>query len=182
MLIVCTTGVGAEDASAPVGERLPDTAPLDWQGDLARRMVEGIDRFLLAELEASIERRAAFWDRSSPDRLAESLAANRQRLAHILGVRDERLPFDALELVATTSQPALVGTGAGYKIYAVRWPVIRNIHGEGLWLVPENSEHAPAVIALPDADQTPEMIAGLAADVARESQFARRLAENGCRV
>jgi dienelactone hydrolase len=35
------------------------------------------------------------------------------------------------------------------------------------------------VIALPDADQTPEQIAGLAPGVPAESQFARRLAENG---
>jgi len=38
------------------------------------------------------------------------------------------------------------------------------------------------VVAIPDADQTPEMIAGLAKGVPPESQFARRLAESGCRV
>ena len=35
---------------------------------------------------------------------------------------------------------------------------------------------------MPDADQTPEMIAGLVEGVPAESQFARRLAESGCRV
>src|SRR5881396_2225017 len=39
-------------------------------------------------------------------------------------------------------------------------------------------EHAH-VVALPDADQTPEQIAGFASGVAAENQFARRLAENG---
>ena len=38
------------------------------------------------------------------------------------------------------------------------------------------------VIAIPDADQTPEMFAGLVPGVPPESQFARRLAESGCRV
>ena len=38
------------------------------------------------------------------------------------------------------------------------------------------------VVAIPDADWTPEMLVGLAPGVPKESQFARRLAENGCRV
>ena len=38
------------------------------------------------------------------------------------------------------------------------------------------------VVALPDADQTPEQLVGLAAGIAPQSQFARRLAENGFRV
>ena len=37
-------------------------------------------------------------------------------------------------------------------------------------------------IVVPDADQTPEMLAGLAPGIPAESQFARRLAESGCRV
>ena len=41
---------------------------------------------------------------------------------------------------------------------------------------------ADRLVAIPDADQTPEQIAGLAEGVALESQFARRLAESGCRV
>ena len=40
------------------------------------------------------------------------------------------------------------------------------------------------VIAIPDADQTPEMICGLEAEEWQKplSQFGRILAENGCRV
>ena len=38
------------------------------------------------------------------------------------------------------------------------------------------------VVAIPDADQTPEMVAGLAPGLAAGRQFARRLAENGCEV
>ena len=37
-------------------------------------------------------------------------------------------------------------------------------------------------MAIPDADQTPEMLVGLAPGLAPERQFARRLAENGCEV
>src|SRR5690606_14483482 len=38
------------------------------------------------------------------------------------------------------------------------------------------------VVAIPDADWTPEMLVGLAPGVPPQSHFARRLAENGCIV
>jgi dienelactone hydrolase len=51
-----------------------------------------------------------------------------------------------------------------------------------LLLVPRAGEPVADVIALPDADQTPEQICGLAEGLPADAQFARRLAENGCRV
>jgi dienelactone hydrolase len=176
--IAAATATGAEP------ERLPNTQPLTWDGDIAARMVAGVDKFLLEEIEKSVERRAAHWKRdfSSPEAYEKSLKPNRQRLAHILGVRDERVKFDAPELVATTDQPALVGKGETYEIFAVRWPAFGDVHGEGLLLVPTNGKPVADVIAIPDADQTPEQICGLADGVPAESQFARRLAESGCRV
>jgi dienelactone hydrolase len=59
--------------------------------------------------------------------------------------------------------------------------VLDGVHGEGLLLEPK-SESVAQVIALPDSAQTPEQLAGLAPGVAKEAQFARRLAENGFRV
>ncbi len=166
------------------GVAYPGTAPLTWEGDIASRLVEGVDRFLLTELEKSIDRRARHWrrDHSSDAAYQQSLEPNRQRLAHITGVRDGRVSFDALELLGTTSQPAMVGQGAGYKVFAVRWPVIGDIHGEGLLLTPVNREPVADVIAIPDADLTPEAIAGLIEGIPPSSQYARRLAESGCRV
>src|SRR5205823_3582776 len=111
----------------------------------------------------------------------KSIEPNRQRLKKILGVVDERMPFDAPELVATASKSALVGRGENYEIFAVRWPAVREVHGEGLLLVPKGEKVAD-IIAIPDADQTPEQICGLIEDTPVASQFARRLAENGCRV
>jgi hypothetical protein len=176
----------------PAVEPLSGTQPLTWTGDLASRLVDGADQFLLKKLAGSIAERARHWQRdfSSPEAYHRSVEPNRQRLAHILGVRDPRIAFDGLEFVATTSQPAEVGRGPGYKIFAVRWPVIRQIHGEGLLLVPDGkgneneNENAPAarVIAIPDADQTPEALCGLTEGVPAASQYARRLAENGCLV
>ena len=165
------------------GEPLPGTEPLTMEGDIAAQMVAGIDKFLLREIDLSVERREKHWKRdfSSPEAYNKSIEPNRQRLAKILGVVDERVPFDAPELVGTTKQSALVGSGENYEIFAVRWPAVREVHGEGLLLVPKGEKVAD-IIAIPDADQTPEQICGLADGVPPESQFARRLAENGCRV
>lgn len=188
LAVVLLSRVLAAAESAPAVEPLPGTQPLTWDGDLASRLVDGVDRFLLNKLAASPARRAPHWPRdfSSPEAYQRSIEPNRQRLAHILGVRDPRIAFDGLEFVATTAQPALVGRGPGYHVFAVRWPVLRQIHGEGLLLMPDGGgkEKAPAarVIAIPDADQTPEDLCGLTDGLPAASQYARRLAENGCLV
>ena len=70
-------------------------------------MVAGIDRFLLNETGKSNDGRAQFWKRdfSSADNYSKSLEPNRKHLAHILGVRDERVKFEAPELVAAVNRP-----------------------------------------------------------------------------
>ncbi|MBN2475577.1 MAG: dienelactone hydrolase family protein [Pirellulales bacterium] len=178
--VFCSLAVASSAAAGP----LPGTRPLTIDGDIASQLVDGVDRFLLREIEKSIERRAAHWQRdtSSPGQYDASMGPGRERLAHILGLRDARIPFDGPELVGTTAKPALVGRGDGYRVYVVRWPAFGDVHGEGLLLVPASAESVGDVVAIPDAGQTPEMIAGLAKGLPPESQFARRLAESGCRV
>jgi dienelactone hydrolase len=164
-------------------EPLPDTRPLTAEGDLAAQMVEGMHKYLDRELAASVKKRQEFWkpDFSSPEAYAKSVEPNRERLRRILGVVDKRVPVKDLEYVATTGQPALVAETEEYKVHAVRWPVLEGVDAEGLLLEPKGKAVAD-VVALPDADWTPEMLVGLAPGVPKESQFARHLAENGCRV
>jgi len=172
--------MGSEANTQP----LPGTTPLSWEDDIASRLVTGADAFLLRKLAESVERRARHWarDRSSREQYTRSVEPNRRRLAHILGLRDPRLPYDAPELVGTTEQSSRVGRGENYDVYAIRWPAFTDVHGEGLLLVPTGREPIADIVALPDADQTPEQIVGLVEGVAPESQYARRLAESGCRV
>ena len=59
--------------------------------------------------------------------------------------------------------------------------MFEGVYGEGLFLEPKGRPIA-CMVAIPDADQTPEMLTGLAPGLAPERQFARRLAENGCAV
>ena len=165
------------------GEPLADTDQLTMQGDLATQMVEGLDRYVMRELDASVETRENLWSRdySSPEAYVQSVAPNRQRFLKIIGAVDERKPFTALEYVSATDSPALVAQDDGYSVYAVRWPVFEGVDGEGLWLEPAK-EPIAQIVALPDADCTPEMLAGLSPGLTREMQFAHRLAEQGCRV
>ena len=164
-------------------DRLPNTQPLTLEGDLSAQMVEGLDRFLDREMESSIRARQPFWQRdfSSPDVYEKSVQPNRERLRKMIGAVDERLPVKALELLGTTETPAKIGETKTYEIFAVRWPVFDHVFGEGLWLKPKNKTVA-RVIAIPDAGQTPEMLAGLTPGVELDAQWARRLAENGCEV
>ncbi|HTV42271.1 MAG TPA: prolyl oligopeptidase family serine peptidase [Candidatus Sulfotelmatobacter sp.] len=153
-------------------------------GDLASNMVAGVDRFLLRKIDESATNQERFWHRdlSSPAAYNQSIETNRQRLACILGVRDARPAKVEMHLMATTTQSALVGHGSGFDAYAVCWPAFGDVHGEGLLLVPTGQASVANVIAIPDANQTPEQLAGLAPGIAPASQFARRLAESGCQV
>jgi dienelactone hydrolase len=179
-LVILSSGGGVAGEISP----LPGTQPLTLQGDIASNLVAGVDRFLLSELEKSVEGRAKFWKRdfSSEEAYNTSIATNRARLRHILGVRDVRKAFDGPELVGTTTQPALVGRGTGYEVYAIRWPAFGDVHGEGLLCIPSGPKAVADIVAIPDCEQTPEQLLGLVEGVPASSQFARRLAESGCRV
>jgi len=161
----------------------PGTKPLTWQGDIASRMIEQLDAFLLKKTSRIAQQRRSLWEvgERSDGEYRELLERHRRSLRHMLGVRDERVESPRLELIATVDRPAVAATAEGYTVFYVRWPTVRDVHGSGLLLEPTR----PAVgnvIALPDAGQTPEMIVGLQKGVPPASQFARRLAQAGFRV
>jgi len=170
--------------AVPAPDTLPGTKLLDLKGDLAEQMVAGIDRFLMRELEAAKLVRPKRWqlENSSTEAYEKSLEPYRSRLKSMLGVRDTRYPPSAPELIATLDQPALVGRGTNYDIQAIRWRAFAHVTGEGLLLTPRDGKPHANVIALPDADITPEQLCGLMPGVDPQAQYARHLAENGCRV
>ncbi len=167
----------------PAQQPLPGTAPLGGNRDYAIEMVDAINDFLLRETAAVAAGRERYWKRdfSSADAYAKSIEPNRSSLRRIAGAVDQRLPATALSLDATTATTGLIGRGRGYKIYAVRLPVFEGVDAEGLLLEPDRPP-AARVVAVPDADWTPEQLAGLAAGVDPAAQFARRLAESNCQV
>jgi dienelactone hydrolase len=164
-------------------EPLPGTRPLEMQGDLSAQMVAGIDRDLTRRTKAASEERNKFWRRdfSSEESYQKSIETNRASFSRMLGADEPRLQFSALRFVSSTAHPSVVAETDRYTIHAIAWPVFSGVDGEGLWLRPKQPNGA-WIVALPDANQTPEMLCGLEMGTARDAQFARRLAEAGCEV
>ncbi|MAG92687.1 MAG: hypothetical protein CMJ48_02900 [Planctomycetaceae bacterium] len=177
--LVGSTAIASADEPAV----MRGTAPLAAVVDRSADMVAGIDRYLARGTDRALKSRDAFWHRDSGSAAAyaKSVEPNRERLRGMIGAVDPRTAPVRLEFVSSPDSPALVAEADAYRVYAVRWTVVGRIHGEGLLLEP-NGKPGANIVAVPDADQTPEMLVGLQPGMKPETQFARRLAEAGCRV
>ena len=196
-------------ASDPqAGERadpLPGMEPLELDEPLDVAMVAGIDRWLSRRLDAAPAARAAAW----PPAVGGTPARRRARLREIIGVGDRRaappagaasvdVPVEAkveakVEAAAGIDSYGPVtdgGTGAGVAagggggavtITRARYEVLEGVTADGLWLAPRQPPRA-VVIALGDADWTPEAFAGLAPGVPPQARLPWRLAERGAAV
>ena len=95
LFILASLFVQHSRAAGP--EPLPGTRALDVQGDLASQMVAGIDKFLLREIDKSVERRAQHWKRdlSSAANYEKSVEQNRQHPRRMIGLALSRLCSNA---------------------------------------------------------------------------------------
>jgi dienelactone hydrolase len=155
---------------------LAGTAPLTDTGDLSAQMVAGLGRYLDRETAHATEARLQRWK----TRDAGQAEPDRKLLRERLGLSDTPTS-GGMEVVQPLGAPPVETREAGYRVLHVRWPVFADVGGEGLLLQPLGESKA-TIVAVPDADQTPEQIAGLAPGLPEEAQFARRLAEQGCTV
>lgn len=182
-------------ATRVCAEPLPGTAELTWDGDLAARLVDTADAFLLRRLDQSLAGRANRWQRNVTDAAAyeTSIAENRRQLLHVLGVRDARPAHVTPEIVLRTtagqatdttglSWETRVGRGAGYDVYLIRWAAVGDIQGIGLLLLPDRRSPRADLVLLPDCEVSPEQFVGLAPGLPESGQWARHLAAAGCRV
>ena len=160
---------------------LPKTGLLESDGDIASQMVEGIHRFLDRKTAESQTARDRIWDTGDNAQQVRQRAESRERLRKMLGAVDQRISFAELEVVGGTDGRSSVGRGRGYEIFRIRWPVFEGVTGEGLLLQPEKKPFV-RVVAVPDADWSPEMLVGLEPGVPPAAQFAQKLAEAGCQV
>ena len=85
--------LGAPASADPVP--LPGTQHLPPGGDLDSQMLDGIDRFLDHQTQATLKHRASYWkrDTTSIPAYIQSIAPNRANLSVMLGVVDPRVPF-----------------------------------------------------------------------------------------
>ena len=165
-------------------EVLAKTKPLTITEPLDEVMIAGLDKFCLREIDNSIASREKLWSRNYANAAAyqKSVAPNRARFLEYIGAVDPRVKSPEIEIVSSLQHDGVVGVSEGkFKALSVRWPVLKGITGEGILLQPEGKPVA-RVIAIPDADWTPEMFAGLKPGVSARSLIPKRLAENGVQV
>lgn len=174
--IPCSFG---QDAAS----KLPGTKPLTIEAPLDEVMVDGIRRFALRALQESPRVRADHWSRDFSTRAAyaKSIAPNRARFRAFIGAVDERVPPDGFHLVARLGHDGVVARSPSMVISAVRWPVLPGVSGEGLLL--ESREPAVArVVALPDADWSPESFAAVETGLGEHLPIAQHLAARRVQV
>jgi dienelactone hydrolase len=177
------TGQTAAQQPAPAAP-LAGTAALEWpEEDLSARMMDGAHRFVEQHIAGAERRAARFWtyDRASGAAWDARLAANRERLREIIGAVDRRAT-PALERFGDDENPALVTETPRYRVFQVRWPVLDGLSAEGLLVQPSTGAPTAHLVVVPDANQTPEQILGLAPGLAADRQYARRLAESGAEL
>ncbi|HUF61703.1 MAG TPA: hypothetical protein VMN36_06480 [Verrucomicrobiales bacterium] len=181
--IAACWAAGSAAAADPPSATLPGSEALLMEGDIASQLVDGVDRFLDEQLEGSLKHRAQNWRRDprNAESYRASLEPQRERLRHILGIRDARAPFDGLFFDSTTSRSSLAGETPAVAIHAVRWPAFGDVEGEGLLLEPKSSSLLGLVVAVPDASELPEHLAGLLPSPSGPA-WALQLAESGLRV
>lgn len=182
--VVCLLANGSTFAADPI---LAGTALLEVTQPLDELMVAGLRRYCLRELAAARVRRAEHWNRDdfSVESQIASAPASRDRFRTLIGAVDRRLTLDAngssrFELLTTLETSSVVAHSSKLTVHAVRWPVLEGVTTEGLLLVPKIVR--AGVVALPDADWTPEMFCGVHGGLPESAQIARSLAEAGCLV
>ena len=162
----------AEDRKGP----LPGTEPLVHTGDIASDLVDGVDRFLLKQIDASVEGRMELWPK--PDLKVQSGTAAtdgdaysavteslRQEYARRIGLVDTRVKpvswsvrsrwQEASGQVGSTE----VGVFEGIRIVEIQWKVQDGFDASGLMLIPKEPKFGAVVV--PDAGETPEQLSGI---------------------
>ncbi len=167
--------LGQQTAPAKV---LPGTEPLELQGDITSQLVDGVDRFLLKQLEQAPAARQQHWpslihkDATQPHALIGELST-------MIGLRDERTPNPRLTLEHAPGTRTPYAASTTWYAEQARWPVHSGVDATGLYVV--SSQMAPnfRAIIIPDASQTPEQLIGLGEGNERVMDWAAQLAAIG---
>lgn len=162
---------------------LSGTQPLTITDPLDELMVEGISQFAIRELEESQAIRDKSWAaaKKSKSAFATEVESRREHFRTLIGAVDPRETASGFQVIAEVGSDGVVGKIAGATAYAVRWKVLSGVTGEGLLLKPEQPAVA-RVIAIPDADWTPEIYADLKQGLGRHEPAPAQLAVAGVEV
>ena len=167
-------------------QNFPFTAsPLTEKGDLSAKMVEGVGRFLLKETEKQKEHRSEAWqfDFSSEKGFDQSISAQRHLLSKRLGVVEARVQSH-IEILTNSRAAGLKAFKIELPkctISAIHWQVLDGLSAEGILIQPKGKVTA-RVVMIPDADVTPEVLAGMQLSGHVGFAAAQQLANNGIEV
>ena len=167
-------------------QNFPFTAsPLTEKGDLSAKMVEGVGRFLLKETEKQKEHRSEAWqfDFSSEKGFDQSISAQRHLLSKRLGVVEARVQSH-IEILTNSKAAGLKAFKIELPkctISAIHWQVLDGLSAEGILIQPKGKVTA-RVVMIPDADVTPEVLAGMQLSGHVGFAAAQQLANNGIEV
>ncbi len=174
LLIVCQPifvvqlAYAQDPATAKV---LDGTSILGTQGDIASALVDGVERFLLTELDQSVRKRISQWPKPSDSqtKAAEADAYSaatrmlREELQQRIGLIDTRVNCKSFTIQSSVppigSDTKWVAMNESCKIYSVRWPIFEGVDATGLLVVPNGEVRFHAVV-FPDAGQSPKQLCG----------------------
>ena len=160
-------------------------SPLTEKVDLSAKMVEGVGRFLLSETEKQKENRSKAWqfDFSSEKGFDQSISAQRHLLSKRLGVVEARVQSH-IEILTNSRAAGLKAFKIELPkctISAIHWQVLDGLSAEGILIQPKG-EVTARVVMIPDADVTPEVLAGMRLSGHVGFAAAQQLANNGIEV
>ncbi len=150
---------------------LAGTSILDMQGDIASALVDGVDRFLIKELDQSIQKRISQWPKPSElqmkaaekDSYAAATRMLREELRQRIGLVDLRVNCKAFTIQSVAppidGDHQWVAMNESCKIYSIRWPVFEGVEATGLLVIPNGDIRFHSVV-VPDAGQSPEQFCG----------------------
>ena len=132
LVLITLTATNNHSVSAP--KELPGTDSLSWNGDIASRLIDNCDQFLLKQIEQAVKKRNSSLE--IPDR---------EKLKTIIGIRDKRIQKPKLYL------SDIENNKSEYSIRLFKVQVFEGVSAEGFLIQPKNFTETTIFISDPES-------------------------------
>ncbi len=180
-------GLALAQEQSSTQNHLPGTKIWNMPADPAKEMVEGIHKQLSEMLKGSSLTRDQAWNKSVSN--DQERSSRFQRLTKTIGAVEPPAKNAEIQRLANpksvpSNGPDCLGFSSKVRVDRVRWPVFEDVWMEGLMLEPvdASTEIRFSGMMIGDADENPEILAGLTQPNQPRSGLAVRLAEAGGRI
>ncbi len=160
---------------------LPGTQPLEMEGDITSALVDGVDRFLLKQLDAAEKAREQHWP-SLVHRAADKPHPLATELATMIGLRDARVANPRLTIERDPQTGSAYAATSTWQADLARWPVHADVDATGLYVRPKQGPDKFRAIVIPDAMFAPEHLVSLYVTKAGIAPWGAQLAAAGGEV